>query len=101
MSRRTLAQRFSELIAYRLGDRKLNQVIELNAAEPDEGVCHTHDFIDAYAVMADAAADAGLPPIESMPEDPEYAAIVDDAWLLARRARFDPSRFDDDTQEVS
>lgn len=51
-----LAHAFSDLLCVALNKcgHAITEVIELNAKETELGICHSHDFLDANAVMADA-----------------------------------------------
>lgn len=49
-----LVQNFSSQLRKELGLDQLQEIIELNAAEPDPSICHSHDFTDANVVMLEA-----------------------------------------------
>jgi hypothetical protein len=49
-----LANEFSSLLLEELGSEVIVQIIERNTADGDPRVCHSHDFLDANMVMAEA-----------------------------------------------
>ena len=87
-----LANEFIETIQRWLGSHGCGLVDELNRAEINSVICHTHDFCDANMAMEEAyrnvwgdhlAEDEG---IDFAHED--VAAEVGDAWMLAKTRGF-------------
>jgi hypothetical protein len=49
-----LPSEFARILRDELGNRYMREIVARNAAEADSRVCHSHDFIDANIVMAEA-----------------------------------------------
>lgn len=47
-----LAKQFVTALRSKVGDDVYLQIVALNKAETDPGICHSHDFVDANMVMA-------------------------------------------------
>lgn len=85
----TLAAAFARAIREYLTRKELAEVIERNRAEPDEGICHSHDFCDANEAMVEAFEQCGLPmDFESQTD----LNLWGKAWNIAAHAGFDPAK---------
>lgn len=74
-----IAHRFAGNLLNDIGMNNLRTVIELNAAEPNAMVCHSHDFCDANMPMAAAFESiVGRAPIDT--ESAEDASLWNAAW---------------------
>lgn len=49
-----VSKEFSKLLSQYLSVNQLEQIRILNRDEKDDNICHTHDFLDANEVMAEA-----------------------------------------------
>ncbi len=81
-----LAAAFSVGLEEELTADQFDEVLSRNASESDPNICHSHDFCDANEVMAEAfsALDGG----ELNPTDEKQAALVNEAWSIAKRSGF-------------
>ena len=77
---------FCILLHHYLEPDDLYEVIMRNRAEKNEMVCHSHDFIDANEVMAEAWSKQG---VELDPANEDQAAAWDAAWYAAKAVEFD------------
>lgn len=85
-----LAAAFSEDLSYHLAPKELAVVVERNRREEDDGICHSHDFIDANECM-----DAAFRKVRGrriVVDDEWDNALWNEAWRLAMDAEFDPGR---------
>lgn len=89
-----LACAFGEELRKELSAQQIAEVIKRNEAEPDKGVCHSHDFCDANVVMAQAFAQFGC--AEPDVGDDAVVAVWNAAWEIAIAREF----ADDDPLEV-
>ena len=76
----TLAKNFSKLLQDEIGQFKTLEAAALNEAEPDEMVCHSHDFTDANMIMAEAFAADGF--------DTDDFALWNEVWDIAKKNGF-------------
>jgi len=86
---RAVAEHFAALIRQCLTESEVERIRELNEAERDMSVCHTHDFCDANMVMDHALESLGVSVWNGTDGD-MYDDAVDlwnAAWSLARRER--------------
>lgn len=81
-----LARAFSEDIQASLTPREFQEVLDRNAAETNEGVCHTHDFLDANMAMSDAFV--ALTGHEVDGNDDADVDLWNAAWDIAKAAKF-------------
>ena len=82
---RDLAQMFAGEIQADMSASDLAAAVALNAAETDDLICHTHDFLDANMSMLNAMALMG---VVFDPDDDAEAQLVNEAWSLAKAAGF-------------
>lgn len=93
---KSLARIFSGYVRHALTKEQLAEAVRLNAMEPEgSGVCHTHDFVDANEVMAEAmSAMYSEDTVEQVlldSEHPNHQFMVDlwnMAWDRARENEF-------------
>jgi hypothetical protein len=79
----TTARVFVALLRYQLTEEQFNEMCRRNAAETNEGICHSHDFCDANMVMLDAFH-AVCPDVDSASD---FGVIIwNDAWAAAMPA---------------
>ena len=87
-----VAKEFCEVMRQYLTPAEFALAVTLNAAETDEGVCHTHDFCDANMAMGEALENLGVEPLpegegeEGMPE--WVCDLWNQSWTLAKKAGF-------------
>lgn len=89
-----VARWFSRFLREYLTEEQMEQVILRNRQEVDKHlICHSHDFLDANEVFAEAffrvfyrEPNATSPLIEGR------GGFWDRSWSLAKKAEFDPSR---------
>lgn len=82
-----LAKLFGEKVQWALSVTEFREAIDRNKAEgPQSIVCHTHDFCDANMLMLEAWEEffGGEPDVSSE----EDAAIINEAWAIAKAADF-------------
>lgn len=73
-----IAVAFDRLLRCAIAPADYDRVIELNRAEPNPHVCHSHDFCDANEVMAEAFEDwTGSEP---RPDSDEDTSLWNNAW---------------------
>jgi len=84
-----LANAFSAALLAEIGAEQLAAVVAANATEENPAVCHSHDFIDANVVMADAWL--ALCGVEFNPTDEQASEVFDAAWARAKASNFSPS----------
>lgn len=77
-----IAKEFCQTINWWLSAEELAEVVRLNAAETNPGVCHTHDFFDANEAMIAAFENFNLDVFDA----PE---LCNTAWDLAKSVGFD------------
>lgn len=81
-----LAIDFCILLRHYLLPEEMTEVIERNRVEPDERVCHSHDFLDANEVMAEAVTLQG---VEFDVQDEDQRISWNAAWYAAKAVEFD------------
>jgi hypothetical protein len=81
-----LARAFSQDIQASLTPRQFQEVLDRNAAEANNGVCHTHDFMDANMPMSDAFV--ALTGHEVDGNDDADVDLWNAAWDIAKAAKF-------------
>jgi hypothetical protein len=101
MNTQQLTLDFARFVKEALGNH-LAEVVIRNRAEPDKGVCHSHDFCDPNECMIDALAEQGEtlhivddPADESGPVDLDQPYLAH-AWDIATRCEFDAARIVND-----
>lgn len=62
------------------------EVLKRNATETDKCICHSHDSIDANAVMADAFEACFKESIDF--ENQIHLDVINEAWSLAKKSNF-------------
>ena len=82
---RAVATEFRRVMRERLSPAELDEIDALNAAENDPSICHSHDFTDGEQAIIDAFARLG---IELDPHDCQHAALVNEAWSIAKADGF-------------
>lgn len=85
-----LSFEFAHLLEQHLGPIKFIEVLELNIADRDHRVCHSHDFCDANEVMDEAflnvlGARASDTSIEEGCMNDEDLNLWNDAWAIFRK----------------
>jgi len=75
-----LAEAFDRLLRTEIGKTKYREVLARNAAEPDAGICHSHDFCDANMMM-DGAFRVVLQRGPDIDDDADLT-LWTDAWNL-------------------
>ena len=75
-----LAEAFDHLLRTEIGKAKYREVLARNAAEPDAGICHSHDFCDANMMM-DGAFRVVLQRGPDIDDDADLT-LWTDAWNL-------------------
>lgn len=87
-----LALAFTDELMATLSSQQQLEVRLLNAVEPDNRLCRSHDFCDANQVMIDALDVVG----ETFDaEDRAQGDWLDTAWALARLGGFMPNKIRD------
>lgn len=82
-----LAVAFCRQLEHALTPEQMDQVNELNAAETNENICHSHDFTDANQVMLDACIVEGWD--EYSPNtNAKHDSLVQQAWDIAKDCEF-------------
>jgi hypothetical protein len=84
-----LAKRFSLILREYLSPEQMKEIIRRNKEETSEGICHSHDFIDANMVMAEAFEELGMP--DPDPREDEVTDLWNTAWDIAKGSKFDPN----------
>ncbi len=77
---------FIKQLKSELSEADFAEVLKRNAAEADKRICHSHDYIDANAVMADAFEACFKELIDF--ENQMHLDIINEAWLLAKTNNF-------------
>lgn len=77
-----IGDKFAAVLAEWLSPEHLARVRELNRAEQNPGVCHSHDYCDANMAMLEAFESFG---IEVDVQDDEQRALWGRAWDHAIR----------------
>lgn len=100
----SVAKEFSRLLRETLSGYEFDCLLSLNADEPSDAICHSHDFCDANVVMDEACKALGLVTIfgsenEVATKDEDLAIeeqcnLWNEAWSIAKLAQFDPSAVD-------
>lgn len=85
-----LAARFSTHVREDLGDEWLAEVNRRNAADvargmPEDGVCHSHDFIDPNQSLIDAMEEMG---IGLDTQSQSQTDLINEAWHIAKASGF-------------
>lgn len=85
-----IARVFSRILREHLHDDDLSRVIKRNHKERAPDVCHSHDFCDANMLMNEAYCRImGLSEDDGFDaNDPQQAALWNDAWALAKDRDF-------------
>lgn len=87
-----IARDFSELLQKEIGKHNLKKVVDLNRAEEDPKICHSHDFCDANMVMGKAMQKNGYKEFLDKPlEDQvtqEELKVWNEAWETAKKNEF-------------
>ncbi len=81
-----LANTFSSLLVNELGAEVTVQIVERNEADGDLAVCHSHDFLDANEVMAEAWME--IFKFEIDPREECQIRMWGAAWQIARANHF-------------
>jgi hypothetical protein len=76
-----VGSKFAELLREQLTAQEWREMCQRNAAEHDDGICHSHDFCDANMVMAEAMEEYGLPEIS---DDDDLVEFCNTAWDYAK-----------------
>ena len=86
-STQRVSNRFVELLRARLGSERFLEMQRRNVAEERDSVCHSHDFLDANEIMAEALRDVvGVAPFDSGISQARSDALMvtfNEAWSLA------------------
>jgi hypothetical protein len=79
-----IAKLYSEKLKQELTPEELTQAIKDNRSEEMDGVCHTHDYIDANMVMLEAMEEImGEGYCDDIPVDQEKTLLWNDSWKMA------------------
>lgn len=78
-----LKDAFVKQLKAELSEADFAEVVKRNAAERDQRICHSYDFIDANAVMADAFGACFQESIDF--ENRIHVEIINEAWSLAKK----------------
>jgi len=90
-----LALAFQRELNAELEPAQILEIIQLNAAETNPNVCHSHDFCDANEVMLAAWEAETGEPCEYDANCERTAATMNEAWSLAKAAEFaDPDKLE-------
>lgn len=78
-----LSLEFSKLLKQELTPEQLNEMKELNKSEPDNNICHSHDFCDANQIMLEAFENI----LHREPDLNDQADIdlINNAWSIAKK----------------
>lgn len=76
------AKHFTNELVERIGIKNLRKVVELNAIQPTNCICHSHDFCDANQVFLDAFE------IKDGSYKEEWTDVVMEIWNHARLVNF-------------
>lgn len=83
-----LARQFCFILREWLTRRQIQLIVARNRREPDERICHTHDFCDPNQAMIDAWERCyGIHPRCQSATD---TRLWNKAWSIARRWNFNP-----------
>ena len=81
-----LARMFSRILSRTLLNSDMVKVVKMNSEEKDRNICHSHDYIDANMVMAEAFKKiVGKNPVPSSERD---CILWSEAWDLAKSKSF-------------
>ncbi len=88
-----VAKSFTEALHRLLGADRMRQIVERNANESDQRVCHTHDFLDANMVMLEAF-EAVMGFLYDL-NDKQSEELFNLAWTHAKNMEFDSELMDE------
>lgn len=77
-----LGEVFTQYLRREIGPQRFTEVVRRNAVEQSPSVCHSHDFIDANEVMAEAFR-AVIGREIDLQSDAD-CALWSDAWAVAK-----------------
>ena len=83
-----LALEFSRVLTEWLGEAKIAQIVLANQTPEYRGCCASHDFCDSNQAMIDAWTNLSIVVIRA--NSSEHAEVINRAWDIAKRHRFDP-----------
>ena len=82
-----IARDFTALLLSELGPEQLAEVAIRNSREPDQNICHSHDFVDANMVMHAAFMRHDINPSSAL-DNGEQNQVWNTAWGIAKKANF-------------
>lgn len=83
----TLALEFSQGLHAYLTPEQMRDVVERNRSEPEQGICHSHDFCDANMFLYDVFVKYSMDPAAEGGVD-QWGDLWDQAWNLAKSKEF-------------
>lgn len=78
-----LSETFVKLLKENMSAAEFEKMQELNKAETDKRICHSHDFTDANAVML-SAFEKCFAEIEFNFDNENHIDLFNKAWSLAK-----------------
>lgn len=82
-----LASKFCERMREALSAEEFATMVSRNKAEPHKDICHSHDFVDANEMMADAFRLTEGREVDLQSDDD--TSLWNAAWNRAKAAGFD------------
>lgn len=79
-----LSELFIAVLKRDVGDEKFTTICQLNLAETDQNICHSHDFVDANMTMLEAFETLTGSEIDI--QDDAQRLVWNGAWALATEA---------------
>lgn len=96
---RVVAKEFIKVIRESLTSEELKEVNKKNETEEYKGCCATHDYVDANMCMEEALEKSGVASFtDHIPETKEWDEsidIVNEAWDMAKKAKFNFKKIDE------
>jgi hypothetical protein len=84
-----VARLFSKKIKEELTPEEFQQALEDNRNEESEGICHTHDYIDANEAMAEALEEImGEGYCDDIPANQKKVLFWNSVWHLAHKKEY-------------
>jgi len=83
----SLAMEFCDELRVTLSPEHMEQVVSLNEAETNTGVCHSHDFCDANMVLYEVFMRHGMDVVDEGGMD-RWADLWNATWNLAKSRGF-------------
>jgi hypothetical protein len=83
-----VARDFANGLKKELSAEEMSEVVALNRGEQDDSICHSHDFCDANAAMAEAFKKNGQEAPGVLDESDEAMELWNSAWDYAKQHEF-------------